>query len=1316
MGRPMGRKDSRRYDNKSPSISHSSPPDVWCIFRLRDRDRRTEKPKKSCCDKATFVCERELSQRHYRQGKKRCCHDKQDDFSDDKGDIYTTAGESSDMDDSSSDNSYCSSSATMDQMELAEQLAMVQEMVQEMKTGFATAMEELANIQFGDQTLQQQMVTDRSENKQRTMELTEAVQSLRTDIENLSSQLKDVSEAQRSLEVKVDNVKSFDKEAFLDELQNIGVAADQARYQTQTSKRGSDIQPKDVSPLVHPYLASLTQDKAEDSDCPVVTALACKSLNLSQALHEKCLHLDLSASSDDDETIRHAQNARLALLNTDNSHLSEAKAHFSKKIPPHEKVLEEVQREKCAQEAISAERSYCSQLWTLIDAVIRPIRQEELMTQRDLSTVFPSYLPHLYEQHCIMLRKMEERMVKWKYTGLIGDVFVKFTDTQEGEGLSVYKDYINDFPTVISNINYWFTQSARFRDIMGSSSLATSSVIPLLLAPLQQIPKYSLLIKNMIKHTGPDHPDRYYLDTALTRLKSFLGMMNNDLEHAMQFMNVNKVPIDRSRDYGNSVRSRSSGSSCEANQVSSARDSGIHSNGEDNLLRQPASPNTTRRYVLQVLRDRREREAVESLNEVRERPRLAIPVRAHTLGYGSHPDLTTHELTEFVAGGTRDLPSYAPYQSASKMYSSMTKIQQTRDPPKSPEKPPRKIKIRRRPDSQKSSLSSNSNYLRPLTPHFPYNNTHRQDDFNENDIPRSHSASRRLRTNRPASSIDFTGGESERRNRMMEQLSFHPSERSTPRDQKSDGRGRSELHLSLQRLMAERDRSDALENDRYDRGANQFQPLDVSSVHSSEMKESYHQHNHRRSSYGQEVHQQEEDYGIFGDDDEEESYQQSPRDIVASPNSRSLDTEVIGGDMNYITADKGLHLSRPEDAGPKRMSGEQLAASLALSLGDQISTEEEDSTSSHDHNHLVPHGRQGSINISSSQALSSNEQLDQTPRYTGKVEISNGSQKQEPRKPARGVNSVKLSPILSSYDQGEVVGDSIIHDITDNSDDPRLSHPSGLSMDLQTQCNTLDRARKYVVPAEKPSEDNMPKQQIPTKLRTSFSDINRNELKVSSVDSNNVVKRTSLPVAQQSQRTSLSPSNADGTHIPTIRGRRGSASVERTPKKLPVVLGRLSQPNLEQMTAEAKFPSPPVSPTKMTAKDTKIPLYTPNRAKKERAPMSPRDPMSKSSEDISKLKKKPGTAFKQSIKNFFGRKSERLRKKAKYEFQDTDTFTDLQVGQDDEVQIQVIRDADEDDVEYSEENIQIATNFFPASSSYDTEQSFEYEESASSTV
>lgn len=94
-------------------------------------------------------------------------------------------------------------------------------------------------------------------------------------------------------------------------------------------------------------------------------------------------------------------------------------------------VIFTVQREKAAQEIVEAERSYCSQLWTLIDAYMNPLRHADIMTPRELSALFPSYIPLIYEQHCLQLHKMEERLMKWKITGMLGDIFVKMLEKQE---------------------------------------------------------------------------------------------------------------------------------------------------------------------------------------------------------------------------------------------------------------------------------------------------------------------------------------------------------------------------------------------------------------------------------------------------------------------------------------------------------------------------------------------------------------------------------------------------------------------------------------------------------------------------------------------------------------------------------------------------------------------------------------------------------------------------------------------------------------------------------------------------------------------
>jgi len=53
------------------------------------------------------------------------------------------------------------------------------------------------------------------------------------------------------------------------------------------------------------------------------------------------------------------------------------------------------------------------------------------------------------------------------------------------------------------------------------------------------------LFQNLLKYTPVDHADRYYLESSLTRLKQFLNSMNDDLEQAMQAINLNNQPVQR---------------------------------------------------------------------------------------------------------------------------------------------------------------------------------------------------------------------------------------------------------------------------------------------------------------------------------------------------------------------------------------------------------------------------------------------------------------------------------------------------------------------------------------------------------------------------------------------------------------------------------------------------------------------------------------------------------------------------------------------------------------------------------------------------
>ena len=688
----------------------------------------------------------------------------------------------------------------------------------------------------------------------------------------------------------------------------------------------------------------------------------------------------------------------------------------------------------------------------------------------------------------------------------------------------------------------------------------------------------------------------------------------------------------------------------------------------------------------QVLRDRRERDSVEHLQDMRERP-MSVPLRPNMHVYGSHPDLTSHELTEFVER-QREIPTYMPYQTGSKMYSSLTKIQ-NREPPKSPEKPPRKIKIRRRQDNQKVAI--NTNYLRPLTPHLPFNSssTPRTEGFGETEPQlRSRPGNRRSRSNRPASSIDFTGGD---RDRILEQFSSHRSDLNSPRGHPGESRARDELHLSLQRLLAERDRTDTYEREPLSSRGSYFEPLDVSSIHEQEHGYKVHipdsdYHNNGReftqlhssqgdqfnkSKYSNVIQNQEEDYGIYGDDDDDD-------DTYKEDDPR----------QKHILAAKEMLIANPPTGDTKKTrssipSREQmLAMSLVQSLGDQQDADattcnslEDESSSPQTEKLMSTHSTESETNSDRNESSSSlSIQEHHKPSVTNESSISlsiqeqhkpsykseSSSSIQEQHKPSASVMESPRKPHGSeppkpprtmkhnlsnvSLDKGPILQSREIVDFETHAQELNIS-----TSKFVTATGTLERAKKYVVHSDKSElEDNVDGR----KMSTEFSDINKNdvivdnieELKVSSADIHEMKNNIPSVVSSRSQtwdgpKPGIPSGVSDNTITPSPRGRKGSGT-ERIPKKLPILHGRHSTTTVEDIQ-RSRIPSlsSPSSPTATKpglVKDTKIPLYTPHRYRKDKGPTSPRDPMSKSTEDISKLKKK--MPFKQSIKNFLGRK------------------------------------------------------------------------------
>lgn len=566
------------------------------------------------------------------------------------------------------------------------------------------------------------------------------------------------------------------------------------------------------------------------------------------------------------------------------------------------------------------------------------------------------------------------------------------------------------------------------------------------------------------------------------------------------------------------------------------------------------------RYVLQVLRERRERED----QGYRERP-VTIPSRHHH-AFGSHPDLSAQEYVDLM-NTSKESSVYLPYQSGHKMYSSLSKIPANKVPEiRSPEKPPRRIKIRRRPDNPKSAI--NSNYLRPLTPHFPFSSTPtNHTTFDEQENLRPPPSSRRGRT-RPASSIDFTNRGNERRDQMLEDWSFHASSLNSPRDHPGEGRARNELHLSLQRLLAERERDG---NHRQEDRDQYFQPVTSSSETGGPAEDRFGPASYNGYQAGRPEFQRKivEDYGIYGDEDEEEDFGKD-ENLSGSFHSQNTSSPMKVRNENPY---ENFHQRRtlPEVRSVKQ---EVPQGHREKPLPSPRRNESQKSRMS-DSSTKLPVERKTSNDASGSKQLKP-EHLVPAP-----AENSNGVLNKR-----RDMQAFEMEPIEYSE----------------------------------------SNKRNSYVQAEKPSEDDSSYRKESHK---NSPDINKNDLKLDVKAAESLTMRSTPQNTESPSRPSSDPVTPSG---PVLR------NSNKTAKKLPVPSGRLSYPNLDQMSSASKIPSPPVTPTdgknmKALAKDTKIPMYMPK--KKDKGGKGSMENISKSTEDVSKVKKK--TKFG-SIKSFFGRK------------------------------------------------------------------------------
>ncbi|XP_014664641.1 PREDICTED: kinase and exchange factor for Rac B-like [Priapulus caudatus] len=301
-----------------------------------------------------------------------------------------------------------------------------------------------------------------------------------------------------------------------------------------------------------------------DSDSSTAGA-AQRSLELSQSLHKHCLDLEGEEddSSDDEKgdgqaaspTRPLSQQKQARHLNVDAAQLervlhqvrgASVEAEGAGIDSPADRAhhdLQQLQRHEITRQLLLSEVHYSATLWNLQQMFAEPLKRRTILNTKEINMMFPVELYTLYERHCSFLEDLQSTILAASDSDLLlGGCLATHLHSRKGDTLGLYSCYAEDFANAQKMMKRCFQESHDFRRFitcaLRRAGCENSDLAAMLLAPVQRVPHYMLLIKTLLKFTEASHPDRLELSAVLACLKEFVLKLNDTMEHCCHLVPV----------------------------------------------------------------------------------------------------------------------------------------------------------------------------------------------------------------------------------------------------------------------------------------------------------------------------------------------------------------------------------------------------------------------------------------------------------------------------------------------------------------------------------------------------------------------------------------------------------------------------------------------------------------------------------------------------------------------------------------------------------------------------------------------------------
>ncbi|XP_028512512.1 uncharacterized protein LOC110231235 isoform X3 [Exaiptasia diaphana] len=193
-------------------------------------------------------------------------------------------------------------------------------------------------------------------------------------------------------------------------------------------------------------------------------------------------------------------------------------------------------------EILETEKKYLACLNTLKKIFEDPLREESILGTKDIDIIFPNELSLIRDSHTLFMKELEDRIENWKQYGIVGDIFTKLSSSYHIDVLKIYSDYVNNFPKAMAVINKYSRGSQKFRRFLQNCSSDPEceglDLAAYLLTPIQRLPRYVLLLRQLSKCTDSTHPDSFHLENALETMKNMINILNDSIHNSCRIVST----------------------------------------------------------------------------------------------------------------------------------------------------------------------------------------------------------------------------------------------------------------------------------------------------------------------------------------------------------------------------------------------------------------------------------------------------------------------------------------------------------------------------------------------------------------------------------------------------------------------------------------------------------------------------------------------------------------------------------------------------------------------------------------------------------